>query len=63
MGRNINKNLNNKYSQKLLGRAKQSAADAHKTSSRRVIPKRAEATGDLIGNKVVDKSLKIFTAK
>ena len=59
MGRNINKNLNNKYSQKLLGHAKQSAADALKTSSKRVIRKRAEATGDLIGNKIADKITRV----
>ena len=34
MGRNRNKNLNNKYSQKLLGHTKQSAADALKTFSK-----------------------------
>ena len=59
MGENINKNesksLNSKYSQKLLDHAKQSATDAFKTSSKRVIQKAVEATGDLIGNKIVDK--------
>ena len=44
-----------KYSQNLLDHAKQSAADALKTSSKRVIQKTAEATGDLIGNKSVDR--------
>ena len=32
---NISKNLTGKYSQKLLDHAKQSATDAHKTSSKR----------------------------
>ena len=59
MGRNIYKNLNNKYSQKLLDHAKQSAADALKTSSKRAIPKRAEANGDLIGNKIADKITRV----
>ena len=36
---------------------KKSAADAIKTASKRVIQKTAEATGDLIGNKVADKIL------
>ena len=34
---------------------KQSATDALKTTSKRAIQKTAEATGDLIGNKIVDK--------
>ena len=33
-GRNITKNLSSKYSQKLLDRAKKSATDAYKTSSK-----------------------------
>ena len=43
-----------KYSQKCLDHAKQSAADAFKTASKRAIQKTAEATGDLIGNKTAD---------
>ena len=37
------------------GHVKQSATDAFKTASKRVIHKTAEATGDLIGNKITDK--------
>ena len=48
-----------KYSQNLLDHAKQSAADALKTSSKRVIQKTAEATGDLIGNKSVDRIIEV----
>ena len=51
IGKNISKNLSGKYSQKLLDHSKKSATDALKTSSKRVIQKTAEATGDLIGNK------------
>ena len=47
--------LSNKYDQKLLDSAKKSTMDAIKTASKRAIPKTAEATGDLIGNKVADK--------
>ena len=50
----MGKNLNNKYSQKRLESAKKSATDTIKTASKRVIQKTAEATGDLIGNKIVD---------
>ena len=53
--KNIGKILSNKYGQKLLDSAKKSTADAIKTASKRAIHKTAEATGDLIGNKIVDK--------
>ena len=49
------KNLGNKYSQKLLDSAKKSTIDAIKTASKRAIQKTAEATGDLIVNKIADK--------
>ena len=42
-------------SRKLLYSAKKSTADAIKTASKRAILKTAEATGDLIGNKIADK--------
>ena len=45
IGKNISKNVSSKYGQKLLNHAKQSATDAIKTSSKRVIQKTAEATG------------------
>ena len=53
--KNIGKNLSNKYSQKFIDTAKKSTADAIKTISKRAIQKTAEATGDLIGNKIADK--------
>ena len=58
MGRHANKvakSLSNKYGQKLLDSAKKSKMDAIKTASKRAIQKTAEATGDLIGNKIADK--------
>ena len=58
MGRHANKvakSLINKYSQKLLDSAKKSTTDAIKTASKRAIQKTAEATGDLIGNKIADE--------
>ena len=77
MGKNIDKNisksLSGKYSpgklamrQTLLDQAEKSATDALKTSSKRVIQKAAEATGDLIGKKIanrITKSFKTFTTK
>ena len=49
------KNLSNKYGQKLVDNAQKSATDALKTASKRAIKKIAEATGDLVGNKIADK--------
>ena len=40
---------------KLLDNAKKSATDATKTASKRAIQKAAEATGDLICNKIADE--------
>ena len=51
----MGKSLSNKYSQKLLDTAKKSTTDAIKIASKRAIRKAAEATGDLIGNKIADK--------
>ena len=53
--KNIGKNVSNKCGQKLLDSAKKSTTDAIKTTSKRVIQKTAETTGDLIGNKIADK--------
>ena len=47
--KNMGKSLSNKYGQKLLDSAKISTTDAIK------IQKTAEATGNLIGNKIADK--------
>ena len=58
--KNVGKNISNKYSQKLVDCAIKSGAtkvarDAIKTASNRAIQNTAEATGDLIGNKIADK--------
>ena len=53
--KSIGKSLSYKYCQKLLDSAKKPTTDAIKTASKRVIQKTAEATGDLIGNKIADK--------
>ena len=59
IGKNVSKNLSSKYNQKLLDHAKQFETDALKTASRTPIQKTAEATGDLIGNKITDKIIKV----
>ena len=51
----MGENLSNKYGQKRLDNAKKSTTDAKKAASKRVIQKIAEATRDLIGNKIADK--------
>ena len=53
--KNLGKTLSNKYGQKLLDSAKKSTTDAIMTASKRAIHKTAEATGDLVGNKIADK--------
>ena len=53
--KNIGKTLSNKYSQTLLDSAKKIAADAIKTASKRATQKKAEATGDLIDNKIANR--------
>ena len=49
------RSMSNNYGKKLVNTAKKSAADAVKTASKRAMQKTAEATGDLIGNKLADK--------
>ena len=53
--KNIVKNIRNNYSQKPLDGAKKSMTDAIKTTSKRASQITAEATDDLIGNKIADK--------
>ena len=44
-----------KYCKKLMDTARKTEIDAAKTASKRVVQKTAEATGDLIGNKIAGK--------
>ena len=50
--KNMSKHLSNKYGQKLLDSAEKSTTDAIKTTSKRAIQTIAEATRDLIVNKL-----------
>ena len=61
--KNMSKSLSNKYGQKLLDSAKKSTADAIKTASKRAVQKTAEATGDLISNKIADKITRVSKKK
>ena len=51
----LQKKIVNKYGKKFMDAATKTGIDAVKTASQRVVHKTAEATGDLIGNRIVDK--------
>ena len=57
------RSMSNKYGKKLVDTAKKSATDAIKPASKRAIQKNAEATGDLIGNKIADKITSVSKKK
>ena len=59
IGKNIYKKLSSKNSQKLLDSATITTKDPVKVASKRAIQKTAEATGDLIDNKIADKIAKV----
>ena len=59
--KNIGKNLNGEYKQKILDHTKQSTAELLKLNLKRVIQKTAKKTGELISYKVADKIIKIST--
>ena len=61
--KSMGKILSNKYSQKPLDSAKKSTTDTIKAASKRAIQKTAEATGDLIGNKIADKLTSVSKRK
>ena len=54
--KNIRKNLSSKYSQKYFDYPRKSGTNAFKTVSKTEIQKAAEATGDLIGGKIMGAS-------
>ena len=57
------RSMSKKYGKKLVDTAKKSTADAIKTASKRAIQETAEATGDLIGNKIEDKITSVSKKK
>ena len=60
IGENKSKTLSGKYSQKRLIMPRKIATDALKTTSKWTVQETAEATGDLIGNKIVNKTTKLL---
>ena len=53
--KNIDRNLSNKYGQKLVDNDKKSAPDTLKIAGKIAIQKTAAASGDLVGNFIADK--------
>ena len=51
----VGKNVSNKYGRKILGKSIDAGKDFAKTAGKKVLHKRAEATGEMIGNKVADR--------
>ena len=51
----IARKFGDKYRKKLMDNATKTGIDTAKTASIRVIQKTADATGNLIGNKIADK--------
>ena len=58
--KSMGKSLRNKYGQKRFDSAEKSTTDATETTLKRAIQKTAEATGDLIGNKIADRKNMCF---
>ena len=54
-GINTARKFGDEYGKKLMDSAIKTGIDAAKTVSKRVVQKIAEATGDLIANKIADK--------
>ena len=52
-----------KYGKKLMDTATKTGIDVAKTASKRVVQKTAEATRDLIGNKIADKMTSVGKSK
>ena len=57
------KKFGDKYGKILMDAATKTGIDAAKTASKRVIQITAEATGDLIGNKIAEKITSLGKAK
>ena len=55
--------LGDRYGKKLIDTATKTGIDAAKTASKRVVQKRAEATGDLISKRIADKITSVGKTK
>ena len=52
-----------KYGKKLMDTATKAGIDTVETASKRIVQKTAEATGDLMGNKITDKITSVEKSK
>ena len=59
----FSKTFGDKCGKKLMDTATKTGIDAAKTASKIVVQKNAEATGDLIGNKIADKITSLGISK
>ena len=50
------RNIGNKYGKKILDNCLSAGKEFDKIAGKKILTKSAEATGDLIGNKIADKS-------
>ena len=57
------RNIGNKYGKKILDNSLSAGKDFAKIAGKKVLTKSAEATGDLIGNKIADKITKSAITK
>ena len=54
----VGKSMKKKYGKKILDNSLSAGKDFAKIAGKKVLTKRAEATGDLIGNKIADRIIK-----
>ena len=52
------KKMSNKYGRRILDKSMDAGKDFAKIAGKKVLTKSAEATGDLIGNKIADRITK-----
>ena len=51
----VGKKMSNKYGRKILDKTMDAGKDFAKIAGKKVLHKRAEATGEMIGNKIADR--------
>ena len=59
----VGKSMKKKYGKKILDNSFSAGKDVGKIAGKKVLTKSAEATGDLIGNKIADRITKITRNK
>ena len=62
-GINNAKNFGDKYDKNLMDTVKKHRTNFAKTAGKKIVQKSAEATGDLIGNKIADKITSLCKSK